>query len=222
LNEDLKQFAFAAGHDLQEPLRMIRCYSELLLRSCGDQAGTNAELFTRYIRQGTGRMQELLTDLLSYMHLTQSDTEEDAEADLQGALNIALENLDAALRESGTTVECEPLPVVRGTETQFVQVFQNLIANAIKYRGADPPHIRVCAEEKTDAWRIFIRDNGIGIAPEYHDQIFGVFKRLHGKEIPGTGIGLSICKRIVERLGGRIWVESEGGAGSTFLMDLPR
>ena len=220
-NEDLNQFAFAASHDLQEPLRMITSYSQLLLKGYRGQFDGEAATCIEFISDGTKRMRELLADLLAYTQLTGDSQESVAPVDLNGVFQTVFENCRVAIEEAGATVSSDPLPAVLGHKPHFVQLFQNLISNSIKYRGDRPPLIHVSAERQNGLWRIAVKDNGIGIAPEYHKQIFGVFKRLHGRTIAGTGIGLAICQRVVNRYGGQIWVESEVGSGATFYVTLP-
>jgi PAS domain S-box-containing protein len=220
-NEALHQFAFAASHDLQEPLRMITSYSQLLVKRCHGQLDDDASMYVSYITDGATRMRDLLADLLSYTKVG-ADREEPVEAiDLSAAYKKAMQNLQTAIAESGAVVSCGPLPVVNGHEAHFLQLLQNLIANAIKYHGERSPHIHISAEKQNEEWRFAVADNGMGIAPEYQQQIFGVFKRLHGNKIPGTGIGLAICQRVVEHYGGRIWVESVANRGATFYFTLP-
>jgi signal transduction histidine kinase len=219
-NEDLRQFAFAASHDLQEPLRMTTTYSQLLIDSYKGSLAGDAELFVRYITEGTKRMRVLLSDLLAYAQIGETH-EASRPISLDAARQKALENCRAAIDESKAAVESDELPVANGYEPHFVQLFQNLIGNAIKYRSEKPPRIIISVRQDGEQWLFVVRDNGIGIDPEYHKQVFGVFKRLHGKEIPGTGIGLAICKRVVERYGGNIWVESRIGEGSAFYFTLP-
>jgi light-regulated signal transduction histidine kinase (bacteriophytochrome) len=221
-NADLSQFAFAASHDLQEPLRQVSTYSQLLVRSADQNVSPDMAMFQRFILQGTTRMRNLLEDLLAYTE-TSSNVEQPAEpVMLAEALAEALQNLSQVVRETNATIRVVELPAIRGHKTHFVQLFQNLVSNAVKYRSPDrSPEIRISAECEGDEWIFSVVDNGIGIAPEYHKRIFGVFKRLHGKEIPGTGIGLAICQKVVERYGGRIWVESEPGRGSAFRFSLP-
>jgi PAS domain S-box-containing protein len=222
-NEDLNQFAFAASHDLQEPLRMITSYSQLLVDSCPGEFEGDAALFLDFIMQGTARMRELLADLLAYTQVSESDGRgETAVVDLNLVFQKALENCKTAIDHSGAIVTGDPLPSVPGYEPHFLQLFQNLIGNAIKYRSGKPPRIHVSAQRVNDTWRLSISDNGIGIAPAYQRRIFGVFKRLHGRELPGTGIGLAICQRVVERYGGQIWVESQLDQGSTFFCTFPK
>jgi PAS domain S-box-containing protein len=219
-NEDLNQFAFAASHDLQEPLRMITSYSQLLVNGFSDRLPEEAELCVSFITQGTSRMRTLLVDLLAY---TQVGAEGDATeaVSLEAVCHKAIENLRPAIEETHAAIKVERLPTVRCQDAHFLQVFQNLIGNAIKYRGDDAPRIHVSATKQDGEWRVAVADNGIGIDPQYHKRVFGVFKRLHGRSIPGTGIGLAICQRVIERYGGRIWVESEADHGATFYFTIP-
>jgi PAS domain S-box-containing protein len=219
-NEDLKHFAFAASHDLQEPLRMIVIYSQLLVNGYLDRLDGEAAVCVDFITKGAKHMRDLLADLLSYTEAG-ADRQEDECIDLNMIIEKVKLHLAQAIEESGAIVTSGDLPSVRGQDARFVQVFQNLIGNGIKYRAESPPRIRVSAEQRDGEWCFLVADNGIGIEPEYHQMIFGVFKRLHGKAIPGTGIGLAICQRVVERYGGRIWVESQLGHGTTFYFTLP-
>lgn len=220
-NEDLSQFAFAASHDLQEPLRMITTFSELLLEEYREKLDDKASIYTSKITDGTRRMRDLLYDLLSYTQLSPDRTHPEPSTDLNHAMALACENLRPVLQDANAELIVGSLPSVTGTESHFVQVFQNLIGNAVKYRGEHTPRIAVTVERKDMEWQFAVADNGIGIEPEYQLEIFRVFKRLHGRAIPGTGIGLSICQRVVERYGGRIWVESNAGAGVTFYFTMP-
>jgi PAS domain S-box-containing protein len=220
-NEDLSQFAFAASHDLQEPLRMITAYSQLLVQRYKTDADADTVRCVQFITEGTRRMRELLADLLAYTQLTADAQSIFEPVDLNSVFQKVIENCAATIAETNATVTSVPLPTIPGHEPHFVQLLQNLISNALKYRGDQPPQVHVFSERQLGFWRISVRDNGIGIAPDYHQQIFGVFKRLHGKAIPGTGIGLAICQRIVDRHGGQIWVESEAGHGATFHFTLP-
>ncbi|HEY6346682.1 MAG TPA: ATP-binding protein [Bryobacteraceae bacterium] len=221
MNDDLRQFAFAASHDLREPLRMVTSFSQLLVKKRADQLDSEAARWTGFITEGTERMEKLLSDLLTYIQLAQIEKESAAPVDLNDALEEALNNLRTAMEESGATVSGNALPMIPGQQVHFVELFQNLIGNAIKYRGTAPPRIIISAKKSDGEWRVAVADNGMGIDAEDHQTIFGVFKRLHGREIPGTGIGLAMCQRIVERYGGRIWVESKIGAGATFYFTLP-
>jgi len=220
-NEDLERFAFVASHDLQEPLRMITVYSQLLVQAYPDTQNGDVGAFINYIVGGTKRMRELLADLLAYSEIRADAEEPRTPIDLESVMQKATQNLKAAIDESGALITHDPLPVVSAYEGHFVSVFQNLIGNAIKYRSALPPRIHISVQESNGSMRFAVVDNGMGIASEHREKIFAPFKRLHGKDIPGTGIGLAICQRVVERCGGRIWVESEVGRGSTFVFTLP-
>jgi PAS domain S-box-containing protein len=220
-NEDLNQFAFAASHDLQEPLRMITSYSQLLVKGYRGQFDDEASVCVRFITEGTQRMRGLLADLLAYTQVSGDEQRPPEAVDLNLIFQKTLENCRAAMEESQAMITSSPLPMVAGRESHFLQLLQNLVANAIKYRGDRAPRIHVSADYRGGRWRLAVSDNGIGIDPEYHLKIFGVFKRLHGKMIPGTGIGLAICQRVVERYGGRIWVESQVNQGATFYFTLP-
>jgi PAS domain S-box-containing protein len=220
-NEDLRQFAFAASHDLQEPLRMITTYTQFLVKEYRGQLDDNSGLYVKFITEGADRMRRLLEDLLAFSQLNEDGWREAQPVDLNRIFEKAVENCKTAIAESQAVVTSDPLPYVRGHESHFLQLFQNLIGNALKYRGQEPPRVHVSAKETDATCLLSVTDNGIGIDPKYHDGIFGVFKRLHGKEIPGTGIGLAICKRVVERAGGQIWVESKLNQGATFYCALP-
>jgi signal transduction histidine kinase len=221
-SSDLHHFLLAAGHDLQEPLRSIGVYTELLARRFGNSDQASAPVIEE-IRRGVDRMRVLLTDLVSYSQVVKQEVRHSKRFPLDAALDAALLNLRAAIEESGALLERDPLPAVWGHESQFVQVFQNLVSNSIKYRRAgEPLLIQVRADEAASEFRISVRDNGTGFQPEYADEIFSAFKRLHGKSIEGTGIGLTICRRVIEMHGGRIWAETEPGKGTAFHFCLPR
>jgi light-regulated signal transduction histidine kinase (bacteriophytochrome) len=220
-NDDLERFAFVASHDLQEPLRMITAYSQLLVRSYSGSLDPNAATFVDNIVGGTKRMQELLADLLAYTEIGAATDQPMDVVDLNGILEQVAQNLKVSIQENGATVTWDSLPVIRAHPAHFVSLFQNLIGNAIKYRSTEPPRILISVHQNGDKLRFGVTDNGIGIAPEYHDKIFVPFKRLHDRKIPGTGIGLAICQRVVERYGGKIWVDSQVGRGSTFFFTLP-
>ena len=221
-NADLEQFAFSATHDLQEPLRAIKIYSELLTETCGPAIQGEGQQFLGHLRGGASRMEMLVRDLLSYTKVSQFERPEE-NADAGKALHSALANLSSAIQEVEAEITSDPLPSVRLHEAHVQQLFQNLIGNAIKYRSPERrPRVHVSADRQGNEWVFAISDNGIGIAPDYSETIFGLFKRLHtNDEYSGTGIGLAICRRIVERYDGRIWVESEAGKGSTFRFSLP-
>jgi len=221
-NEDLSHFTFAASHDLQEPLRMVSAYSQLLTKRYELERDEETATCIRFIREGTNRMQQLLADLLTYTQLI-GDTGKASVSfvDLNMAFRKALEGCRAAVDDCGGRITSDPLPTISGYEPHFIGLFQNLIANAVKYRSEQPLRLHVSSKAEEGRWRIAVADNGIGIEPQYHKMIFGVFKRLHGKEIPGTGVGLAVCQRVVERYGGRIWVESKKNQGATFYFTLP-
>jgi PAS domain S-box-containing protein len=222
-NEDLEQFAFSATHDLQEPLRSVKIYSELLAARHGDTVNEEARKFVTFIRNSATRMEMLVRDLLAYTQVTKMDKPGDETADANDALHNALANLAGAVSESGAKISADPLPTVRVHGLHLQQLFQNLVGNAIKYRSPErQSNVHVAVERQNGNWIFTVSDNGIGIAPEYKENIFGLFKRLHNTdEYSGTGIGLAICQRIVDRYHGRIWVESEAGRGSDFRFRLP-
>ncbi len=219
-NDDLNQFAYAASHDLQEPLRMVALYSQMLQRKYFGKLDANADQYISYIVGGARRMEMLLKDLLTYSQ-TGSSAEGPAETvDFIDVIRKVLLNLQASVEQSGALITWDAIPAVHAHEIRLVQLLQNLVGNAIKYRGEDAPRIHISAQWQEPDWVLSVQDNGIGIAPEYAQQIFKIFKRLHGQDYPGTGIGLAICQRIVETYGGRIWVESNG-KGSCFYFTLP-
>jgi signal transduction histidine kinase len=216
-NEDLNQFAYAASHDLREPLRIIGSYSELIRRRYGEWLERDGREFLGYVIDGAKRMNQLLTDLLLYARVAHFTTEIAAAPIEAGrAFDVAVMNLAKMIEDSGAKVTRADLPRVTMEETHLVQLFQNLISNAIKYRRGDPVTVDVACERVENTWRFAVADNGLGIPEEHRTQVFGIFKRLHGQEYPGTGIGLAICAKIVERYGGAIWVDSAVGRGSTF------
>ncbi|MHC4480050.1 MAG: sensor histidine kinase, partial [Planctomycetota bacterium] len=220
-NKDLEQFAHVASHDLREPLRMVRSYLELLSRRYEGELGEDADEFIRYARDGAARMQALIDGLLAYSRVG-SRGGEFGPVDLEQLQEDVLGNLKLAVEESGAVVTRDELPTVRADGPQLGQLLQNLIENSIKFRRRAALRVHVSAERADGEWTVSLRDNGIGIEPEYVERIFGIFERLHGREeYPGTGVGLAVCRRIVERHNGRIWVESEPGRGSTFRFTLP-
>ena len=220
-NAELEQFAYIASHDLQEPLRMVSSYVQLLARRYQGKLDPDADEFIGYATDGAARMQRLINDLLAYSRVgTRGKAFE--EVNLTASLAQALENLQLRIKEKNATVTYGLLPTVYGDGGQLAQVFQNLIDNAIKFNTGEAPRIDISARVEGTEYICSVKDNGIGIAPEYIDRLFVLFQRLHTrKEYPGTGLGLAICKRIVERHGGRIWVESELDKGSTFYFTIP-
>jgi PAS domain S-box-containing protein len=221
-NDELAQFAYVASHDLQEPLRMVASYTQLLAKRYKGRLDSEADEFIGYAVDGSNRMQGLIQDLLAYSRAG-TDGKALREVSSEKALEQALANLRATIQESGAVVTHDSLPAITSDDTQLVQVFQNLVGNAIKYRSAEVPHVHVSATKNGGKECIFsVRDNGLGIDTQYFGRIFVLFQRLHGREeFKGTGIGLTICKKIVERLGGRIWVESQLEKGATFYFALP-
>jgi len=221
-NAELERFAYVASHDLQEPLRMVASYTQLLAKRYAGQLDERADRYIHYAVDGATRMQQLIVDLLAYSRVN-SKALDLRLTDCELAVAGSLQNLKTAIEESGASVTCDPLPTFMADTTQLVQLFQNLLGNAIKFRRELPPHVHISAVDKGAEWLFSIRDNGIGIDQKHADSIFQVFQRLHGKgEYPGTGIGLALCKTVVERHGGKIWVESEVGVGSDFRFTLPK
>jgi light-regulated signal transduction histidine kinase (bacteriophytochrome) len=209
-----------ASHDLQEPLRMVTSYVQLLTRRYQGKLDSDADEFIRFAEDGAVRMWKLINDLLAYSRAGTQGKELEP-TDCETALHQSLDNLKMAIEENGVIVTRDPLPTVMADHPQLIQLFQNLIGNAIKFRGDEPPRVHVSASRNGNGWIFSVRDNGIGIAPEYAKRIFIIFQRLHSREkYAGTGIGLAICQKIVERHGGRIWVESELGKGATFYFTL--
>ncbi len=220
-NAELERFAYIASHDLQEPLRMVASFLQLLERHCGDKLDAEAHEFITFAVDGAKRMQSLINDLLVYSRAGTRGKPFGA-VDCEAVLDRALDNLLVAVSESGAAITHDPLPTVMGDDTQLVQLFQNLIENAIKFRGPEAPRVHVAVERRGNDWHLCVRDNGIGVEPQYFKRIFAVFQRLHGRdEYPGTGIGLAVCKRIVERHKGTIGIKSEPGKGTTFHFTIP-
>ena len=241
-NKELEQFAYVASHDLQEPLRMVASYVQLLAKRYQDKLDADANEFIGYAVDGANRMQEMINDLLSYSRI-ETRGKPFETVDCTAILNQALTNLKIAIEESSAVITHNPLPTMTGDESQLIQLFQNLIGNAVKFRGKETPHIHISCKSIEEwevqnrglkseirnlkskiekGWVFSVRDNGIGIDPQHKERVFNVFQRLHGRDYSGTGIGLSICKRIIERYGGNIWVESEPEKGSTFYFAIPK
>ncbi|SFC74114.1 4TM region of histidine kinase [Halobiforma haloterrestris] len=220
-NERLEQFAYAASHDLQEPLRMVTSYLQLLERRCGDDLDADGEEFLEYAVDGAERMRAMIDGLLAYSRV-ETRGEPLEPIDLEDVLEDVRKDLELRIEETDTDLEVGELPRVEGDPSQLRQLFQNLLSNAIDYSGDEPPRIEVVAERDGEEWIVSVSDEGVGIGPEEQERIFEVFQRLHShEEHPGTGIGLALCKRIVERHGGEIRVDSEPGEGATFSVTLP-
>jgi light-regulated signal transduction histidine kinase (bacteriophytochrome) len=220
-NRDLEQFAYVASHDLQEPLRAVAGYVRLLEKRFADKLDAKGLEYIAGAAEGAQRMERLITDLLAYSRVgTRGATF--APTDLNAALRNALHNLQVSIKTSQAKLTTDSLPVLAADAAQMSQLFQNLVGNALKFHGESPPEIRIAALPQEGRWVLSVRDNGIGIAPQYFNRIFQIFQRLHTrKRYAGTGIGLAICKKIVERHGGAIWVESQPGQGATFFFSLP-
>jgi signal transduction histidine kinase len=216
-NDELRQFAYVASHDLQEPLRSITGFCNLLKEEYHGRLDEQADTFIERIVNGAKRMKSLVTDLLGYSRVSQDQQRAFDLLDFQKVVDDALANLQGSIQEAGAEVSVGPMPAVLGDRAQLIQLMQNLIGNAIKYRSQRSPQIQISARKDGDAWQFSVTDNGIGIAPEHHQQIFEIFKRLHGRDkYPGTGIGLAVCKKIVQRHLGQFTVDSQVDSGSTF------
>jgi PAS domain S-box-containing protein len=221
-NADLEQFAYSASHDLQEPLRQIAVYSQLLEKKHAKQLDGRASQYLDYCIEGAHRMEILIRDLLAYSQAGRASDSPANTVSIREVMEIVQKNLLTTIEETQAEISLSDLPAVRGDSVPLVHLFQNLISNALKYRSEHKPRITIAAGKDGNLWRFTVEDNGIGIAKEFHTQVFGIFKRLHDRaEYPGTGIGLAICQKIVEKQGGKIWVESEPGRGSKFIFTLP-
>ncbi|NET30728.1 MAG: hypothetical protein F6K19_01825 [Cyanothece sp. SIO1E1] len=221
-NVELEQFAYVASHDLQEPLRVVNSYTQLLAERYQDQLDAKADKYIGYIVDSNNRMRQLIQRLLDYSRVD-SQGHKHEPTSCEYIFNQVCANLQIVIQETGALITHTPLPVVTADASQLIQLFQNLIGNAIKFRGEEPPQVHISAEPREQEWVFSVRDHGIGIEPEYVEQIFLIFQRLHTRrKYSGTGIGLAICKKIIERHGGWIWVESVVGEGSTFYFTLPR
>ena len=220
-NDELSQFAYLASHDLQEPLRMVASFLQLLEKRYEGMLDADGKNFIHFAVDGAKRMQSLIHDLLSLSRV-QTRAKPPVPTDCAAIFRNVMDNLQIAIAEAGATVTCDNLPVIVADSTQIAQLFQNLIDNALKFRGRDPVRIHVGAVRRNDEWEFSVSDSGIGIEPQFFDRIFGIFQRLHaGKEFPGTGIGLAVCKKIVDVHGGRIWLESNPGNGTAFFFTIP-
>jgi len=216
----LEQFAYAASHDLQEPLRTVANFSQLLEKRYKGELDAKADQFIGFIVGGATRMQLMIEDLLAYSRVS-TRAKPFQPTDCETVLNQALVNLKVAIEESDAVVTHDPLPTVMVDASQMAQLFQNLLSNAIKF-GREKPRVHISASQRGNEWVLSVQDNGIGIAPEFMEHIFKMFQREHtSAEYPGTGVGLAICKKIVERHGGSIWIKSEQGKGSTFYFTIP-
>jgi PAS domain S-box-containing protein len=222
-NADLEQFAYSASHDLQEPLRQVAIYSQLIEKKYASNLEGKASTYLAYCVEGAHRMELLVSDLLAYCQAAKKSDSPLESVNINEVIDTVKQNLATTIEESEAEILTSGLPAVRGNSVPLIHLFQNLVSNALKYRSDRKPLVRINAAEAGEHWCFSVEDNGIGIAREFQTQIFGIFKRLHDRTIyPGTGIGLAICQKIVERQGGRIWVESEPGRGSTFFFTLPR
>ena len=219
-NEDLQQFAYVASHDLQEPLRAIVSFSQLLEDKYKDKIDKEGKEFIHFITDGAKKMNTLIKDLLSYSRIT-THAKPSKLTNLENILKDALYNLQESIKESGAVITYDKMPILKVDKTQFTQLFQNLLSNAIKFRRQEPPRIHIGVKKLNDEWLFSVKDNGIGIKSTFFGKLFKIFYRLHTKEeYPGTGIGLPICKKIVQRYGGKIWVKSDFGEGTTFFFTI--
>ena len=220
-NTDLQQFAYVASHDLQEPLRMVASYTQLLEKRYKDKLDTDAKEFIHFAVDGALRMQKLINDLLSYS-LVSTRQKPVKPTDCNSVLGQVIANLSVTIEQNNDIITNDDLPTVMADESQMQELFKNLVGNAIKFRSVHAPRVHISAKQNGNKWLFSVQDNGLGIDPQYKDKIFLIFQRLHSKEeYPGTGIGLALCKRIVEHHGGKIWFDSDVGKGSTFYFTLP-
>ncbi len=220
-NDELQQFAYIASHDLQEPLRMIASYLELLSRRYEGKLDDDADEFIGYAVDGANRLQGMINDLLAFSRVG-TRGKQFSKIDFNNVLKESMLNLKMAIEDNGAIITTGPLPIVVADPGQLVQLLQNLLSNAMKFRGDDTPRIHISAERGIGEWVFSVQDNGIGIEAQYSERIFIIFQRLHaGRKYSGTGIGLAICKKIVERHGGKIWLESEPGKGARFIFSIP-
>ncbi|MEJ2718216.1 MAG: ATP-binding protein, partial [Deltaproteobacteria bacterium] len=220
-NRDLEQFAYVASHDLQEPLRNVAGCLQLLEKKYKNSLGSDADQYIYYAVDSAVRMKALIQDLLTYSRIG-TRGKPPAPIDCEQILKRALRNLASAVADAGAAITHDPLPTVMGDDVQLLQVFQNLIGNAIKFRGGEPPRVHISARKNASEWIFSVKDNGLGIESRYLNRIFAIFQRLNKRsDYDGTGIGLAIVKKVVERHRGRVWVESEVGVGSTFYFTIP-
>lgn len=220
-NQDLERFAWVVAHDLQEPIRTMAAYAQALAEKYSGRLDDDARLFIGNVLDGATRMRELVSKLLAHVIASHPPQEAAETLDLNDVLEVVRANLEASIAESNAAVTNDSLPVLNVHSSDFILLFQNLIANAIKYRSESPPRVHVSARTGGGGILLSVSDNGIGIDPKYHEQIFEPFRRLHSRSIPGTGLGLAICRRVIERYEGQIWVESDLGRGATFLFTVP-
>jgi signal transduction histidine kinase len=221
-NEALQQFAYSASHDLQEPLRMVGAYTRLLERRYKDVFDQDGREYLHFVIDGADRMTQLINDLLAFSREGGASKEEPEEVDMSEVVATAVSNLKTAIEETGATIDAPPLPRIHVRRAGLVQVLQNLLSNSIKYRSEAPPSIQIREAGTSNEWIFCVADNGVGFEQSQAETVFGVFQRLHGRNYPGTGIGLAICRRIIERNGGRMWAESSPGEGSKFYFSLPK
>ena len=222
-NEELQQFAYVASHDLQEPLRTVSIYAQLLAKRYRGRLQGDADQFIAYIVENASRMEKLIHDLLDFSRVDARGNDYFTRTDCESALSDAIQNVRSLIEESGAAITRDPLPQLLGDPIQLTRLFQNLLVNSVKYRGDDPPRIHISSEEYGSDWLFSVRDNGIGIEPQYAEKVFGIFRTLQTRgKSSGSGMGLAICRKIVSRHEGRIWVESALGKGATFFFTLPR
>jgi light-regulated signal transduction histidine kinase (bacteriophytochrome) len=218
-NEEFRRFGYTVAHELREPLRTVSNYSQMLANRYRGRLEADADSFLDFITEATGRMDRLINDMLAFAEASSAPAEMHPTS-LDLVLDTVLYELDAAIKESGAKITRDPLPEVKGNSGRLRQVLKNLVGNAIKYRGSERPDIHIWAQKSGAQWIVSISDQGIGISPEYADTVFGLFRRLHGRDVPGSGVGLAVCKEIIERHGGRIWVEPGVPRGSIFRFTL--
>jgi PAS domain S-box-containing protein len=221
ITDELNRFAFVVSHDLQEPVRTMKSYGELLARRYKSKLDSDADDFLNFMTEAANRMTQLLKDLLAYSQAGRADRTRAESIQATTVLEWAIMNVNPLVKETNAVITFDPLPSIQADQTQTAQIFQQLLTNSMRFKSVAPPRIHVSATRENGMYRFAVRDNGEGVAEEFHERIFGVFKRLHGKDVPGTGIGLSICRKIVEAHGGQIEIESAPGAGTTIYFTLP-